>query len=93
MAAAPAGTPAQRERAFRVLTEPLASGGTLVITLCHGPSHDGRTLHETDRDELEALARRRALVKVLAEREDDQLGRGDVWWETLVFRLPDDGDG
>ncbi|MDZ7787782.1 MAG: class I SAM-dependent methyltransferase [Halofilum sp. (in: g-proteobacteria)] len=81
--------PTQRERAFRVLAELLAPGGTLVITLRHGPSHDERTLHETDRDELEALARRRALVTVLAEREDDQLGRGDVWWETLVFRLPE----
>jgi SAM-dependent methyltransferase len=85
--------PAQRERAFRVLAELLAPGGTLVITLRHGPSHDERTLHETDRDELEASARRRALITVLAEREDDQLGRGDVWWETLVFRLPDDGTG
>lgn len=28
-----------------------------------------------------------------AEREDDQLGRDDVWWETLVFRLLDDGTG
>ncbi|WP_070989885.1 methyltransferase domain-containing protein [Halofilum ochraceum] len=85
--------PAQRERAFRVLADLLAPGGTLVITLRHGPSHDERSFHETDRDELETLARRRALVTLHAEREDDQLGRDDVWWETLVFRLPDDGTG
>ncbi|MDZ7749158.1 MAG: class I SAM-dependent methyltransferase [Halofilum sp. (in: g-proteobacteria)] len=85
--------PAQRERAFRVLAELLAPGGTLVITLRHGPSHDERRFHETDSGELEAFARRRALVTVHNEREDDQLGRDDVWWETLVFRLPDDGTG
>lgn len=86
-------SPTQRERAFRILAELLAPGGTLVITLRHGSSHDERSFHETDRGELEALARSRALVTLHAEREDDQLGRSDVWWETVVFRLPDDGTG
>ena len=85
--------PTQRERAFRVLAELLAPGGTLVITLRHGPSHDERSFHEVDSAELEALARRRALVTLQVEREDDELGRTGVWWETLVFRLPDDGTG
>lgn len=85
--------PTQRERAFRVLAELLAPGGTLVITLRHGPSHDERRFHETDSAELEALARRRALVTLQAEREEDQQRREGVWWETLVFRLPDDGTG
>lgn len=83
--------PTQRERAFRILAELLAPGGTLVVTLRHGPSHDERCFHETDRGEVEGLARSRALVTLHAEREDDQLGRSDVWWETLVFQLPDDG--
>jgi hypothetical protein len=85
--------PTQRERAFRILTELLAPGGLLVVTLRHGPSPDERVFHETDRGELEALARRRALVTLQAEADDDRLGRDAVWWETLVFRLPDDGTG
>ncbi len=85
--------PTQRERAFRVLADLLGPGGTLVITLRHGPSHDERSFYEIDRGEVEALARRRALVTLHAESENDQLGRTDVWWETVVFRLPDDGTG
>ncbi|MDZ7829373.1 MAG: class I SAM-dependent methyltransferase [Halofilum sp. (in: g-proteobacteria)] len=85
--------PAQRERAFRVLAELLAPGGTLVITLRHGPSHDERTFHDTDSGELEAQARRRALVTLQVDRQDDQQEREGVWWATLVFRLPDDGTG
>ncbi|MBA1147485.1 methyltransferase domain-containing protein [Ectothiorhodospiraceae bacterium WFHF3C12] len=85
--------PAQRDRAFRILTELLAPGGLLVITLRHGPSADERVFHETSRDELEALARRRALVTLQAAGQADQLGRDEVSWETLVFRLPDDGTG
>lgn len=80
--------PTQRDRAFRILAELLAPGGTLVITLRHGPSHDERTFYEPDSSELEAFARRRALVRLQAEREDDDEGREDVWWETLVFNRP-----
>lgn len=85
--------PGQRDRAFRILTELLAPGGTLVITLRHGPGDGRRTFYETSREEVEALARQRALVTLFAGADDDRLQRQDVWWETLVFRLPDDGTG
>lgn len=85
--------PAQRERAFRILTELLAPGGLLVITLRHGPSLDERVFHEANCDELEALARRRALLTLQVARDEDRSGRDAVWWETLVFRVPDDGTG
>ncbi len=85
--------PGQRDRAFRILAEMLAPGGTLVITVRHGPSDDERTFHETDSGELEAFARKRALVTLQTERSEDRQDRENVWWETLVFRLPDDGTG
>lgn len=85
--------PAQRERAFRILTELLAPGGLLVITLRHGPSPDARVFHDIDLGELEALARKRALVTLHARRNADKLDRPDVWWETFAVRLPDDGTG
>lgn len=85
--------PGQRERAFRVLAEVLAPGGLLIITLRHGPSDRDRNFFDCDSDELEALARRRALVTVHIARDEDRLHRGDVSWESMVFRLPDDGTG
>lgn len=80
--------PTQRGRTFRILAELLVRGGTLVITLRHGPSHDERTFYEPDSTELEALARGCSLVTLQVEREEDEESREDVWWETLVFHSP-----
>ncbi|KAB7624098.1 methyltransferase domain-containing protein [Alkalilimnicola sp. S0819] len=85
--------PGQRERAFRILTELLAPGGLLVISLRHGPSDDERRFYPCERGELEAYARKRALLTAAVCDADDRLGRETVRWETLVFRLPDDGTG
>jgi len=85
--------PGQRDKAIRILAELLAPGGLLVITLRHGPSLDTRRFHETDLGELEALARKRALITVQAERDNDRFNRPEVWWETFAVRLPDDGTG
>ena len=54
--------PGERDRAFRILSELLAPGGLLVITLRHGPSPGDRRFFATSRDELERLAKARALV-------------------------------
>lgn len=87
--------PTARERAFRILTELLAPSGMLVITLRHGPGDGERAFHEVSKAELERLARQRAVMPVpLPEApKADQLNRPDVWWETVVYRLPDDGTG
>lgn len=85
--------PAQRERAFRILSELLAPGGVLVVTLRHGPGDGERSFYEVNREELEAWGRNRALVVLHSGRDADRLERKDVWWETLVFKLPDDGTG
>ncbi|WP_026143100.1 MULTISPECIES: class I SAM-dependent methyltransferase [unclassified Thioalkalivibrio] len=83
----------QRERAFRILANLLAPGGVLVITLRHGASPDERTFHPVSRDELEHFARQQALVSVSCEDVPDTQGRPGVSWETVVFRLADDGTG
>ncbi|WP_018950953.1 class I SAM-dependent methyltransferase [Thioalkalivibrio sp. AKL12] len=83
----------QRERAFRVLSTLLAPGGLLVITLRHGPSSDERVFHSVSRDELERFARQRALVSIACDSSPDCQGRQGVSWETVVFRLADDGTG
>lgn len=85
--------PVERERAFRILTELLAPGGMLVITLRHGPDNLNRNFHTVSRQELEVLARNRALLALDATTEPDAFSRPDVSWEAVVFRLPDDGTG
>jgi SAM-dependent methyltransferase len=87
--------PTSRERAFRILTELLAPSGTLVITLRHGPGDGDRQFYEVNKAELDSFARHRALMPVpLPETGGrDKLQRPDVWWETAVYRLPDDGTG
>lgn len=87
--------PSARERAFRILAELLAPSGLLVITLRHGPGDAERQFHEVSKAELEAFARQRALVPVALQTftAADQLKRADVWWETALYRLPDDGTG
>ena len=85
--------PTQRERAFRILAELLAPGGVLVISLRHGAGDAERTFYPVDRQELEQSPRKRALLTVVAAADADQLLREGVRWETLVFRLPDDGTG
>ncbi|MDX1587800.1 MAG: methyltransferase domain-containing protein [Oleiphilaceae bacterium] len=79
--------PSDREKAFRTLTELLTPGGILVVTLRHGPDDGERIFYEVDRQELEAWARSHALVGLEAGRDEDKLGRSDVWWETVVFQL------
>ena len=88
--------PNKRERAFRIISELLAPGGVLVFTLRHG--HDGpenleRGFFPVSSGELENYAKQRALAKVLDSGSEDHLARSDVRWETLVFKLPDDGTG
>ncbi|SES77596.1 HNH endonuclease [Marinobacter segnicrescens] len=87
--------PSSRERAFRILTELLAPSGTLVITLRHGPGDGERVFHEVSKAELDGFARHRAVVPVplVGSTAADQLERPEVWWETAVYRLPDDGTG
>jgi SAM-dependent methyltransferase len=85
--------PGQRERAFRILTELLKPGGTLVITLRHGSDEQEnreRGFHPVSAAELAVFAQRRAVVMKDPVRQPDQT-RAHVEWETVVFTIPDDG--
>jgi protein-L-isoaspartate O-methyltransferase len=78
-----------RERASRILAELLALGGTLVVTLRHGPSDGEHVFYDVSREELEVFAKHRALIPVALPpaRNDDELKRSEVSQETLVFWL------
>ena len=88
--------PSKRERAFRIISELLAPGGLLVFTLRHGDDEQEnieRGFHPVSSGELELFAKHRALAQVPCKGSEDHLARSHVRWETLVFKLPDDGTG
>lgn len=88
--------PAKRERAFRKLANLLAPGGLLVISLRHGSDeaeNQSRNFHPVNVQELEQLARRRALSVLSVTDRPDSQGRSHVHWQTVVFQLLDDGTG
>ena len=85
----------KRERAFRILTELLGPSGILVISLRHGSDqkeNTERNFHKVSADELLAYAQKRA-ISVSTQASHKDLTRAHVSWETLVFRMPDDGTG
>tara|TARA_R110001592_G_scaffold33742_2_gene116628 strand:- start:5718 stop:7430 length:1713 start_codon:yes stop_codon:yes gene_type:complete len=86
----------KRERAFRILSELLAPGGILVITLRQGndeKENESRNFHSVSIEELEHYAKGRALLIQSVSRQPDIKGRGHVDWETVVLTMPDDGTG
>jgi SAM-dependent methyltransferase len=86
--------PADRERAFRILTDMLAPGGLLVITLRHSSVEEPeRQFYPVNAEELNQFANRRAIALLQQTHEQDALNRAGVSWDTLVYKMPDDGTG
>ena len=87
--------PKARARAFRILIEMLAPGGLLVITLRLGAvvPDEGRGFYPVSADELNNFANDRAVALVNRSSQHDVLGREQITWETVVYKVPDDGTG
>lgn len=83
----------QRQRAFRKLSNLLKPNGKLVITLRHGDSPDERVMYPVDKNELAQFANQYGLSQILECTDSDKLKRSDVYWETVVYSMPDDGSG
>ncbi|MEI6896591.1 MAG: class I SAM-dependent methyltransferase [Psychromonas sp.] len=84
----------QRARALRKLANLLKPGGTLVISLRHGPCNDKRKFFDVCSEQLILLAKQFGLSPLLVtDKNDDVIGRNDVKWQTVVLQLPDDGSG
>jgi SAM-dependent methyltransferase len=82
-----------RERSFRKLSNLLAPNGRLIISLRHGEFDDQRQGYPVSVEELEQLAKNSALQVRHIDESKDQLNRSEVWWQTVVMTLPDDGSG
>ena len=89
--------PNERTRSIRKLANLLKPGGKLVISLRHGQTEDdykNRKMFDVCADELKQLATDVGLfIKLETPKENDELGRNHIHWQTVVLQLPDDGTG
>lgn len=84
--------PSERERAFRKLAQLLKPKGLLIFTLRQGPP-PAQPMFAVSSEELVRFSHRFALESVRCSRSEDRWQRDGVFWETLIFRLADDGTG
>lgn len=83
-----------RERVFRKLANLLKPEGQLVITLRLGPPDPARSMHAVSAEELRRLGLGQSLSLELDDGgRPDLLGREEIRWQSLVFKLADDGTG
>lgn len=85
--------PSERQRAFRKLLGLLRPGGTLAMTLRHGPSEPDRQMHPVTAEEINRLAKSHGAMVVHEKAAQDGQDRADVTWTQMALRLPDDGTG
>ncbi|MFB7761594.1 class I SAM-dependent methyltransferase [Streptomyces xiamenensis] len=76
----------QRDTAMVRLGELVTPGGSLVMTLRHGPVSPGRRMFDVPAQETIELARARGLAVVHRSHHGDRMGRPDISWDALVFR-------
>ena len=81
--------PMERECAMDRLLGLLRPGGVLALSLRHGPSEDGRSMHPVSLPEVQRLASERDACVVRTTRLADQQRREGVSWTGVVLRLRD----
>ena len=81
--------PSERKRAFRNITNLLAPGGRLVMSLRFGGFSDERIAYPVSVDEIVALAGQFGLTLCfVSDKIADAGGRAKIEWQTLVLELP-----
>lgn len=83
--------PDQHERAMRIVSDLLAPGGILVISLRIGEDKEQR-FHPVTAQQVQMLAQGRALAPKVITRQPD-VTRPGIEWDCMAFVLPDDGSG
>ena len=83
--------PDQHERAMRIISDLLAPGGILVISLRIGEDKEQR-FHPVTAQQVQILAQGRALAPKVIIRQPD-VTRTGIEWDCMAFVLPDDGSG
>jgi fibrillarin-like rRNA methylase len=79
-------SPEQRKISMQNMASLLNAGGRLVITLRHGSFTDERTAFPVSTEEVCQLAESNNLSVLLkTPLTNDQLGRNEVVWQTVVL--------
>ncbi|NVK56820.1 MAG: class I SAM-dependent methyltransferase [Alteromonadaceae bacterium] len=87
--------PSNRERCIRKLSALLKTNGKIVISLRHGACTDERTMSPVSADEIANFADKFGLsFKLVSEQNNaDELGRKNVYWQTVTLTSPNDSFG
>ncbi|GAA1548032.1 hypothetical protein GCM10009730_66450 [Streptomyces albidochromogenes] len=79
--------PGERERSMERMAALLAPAGLLVISLRRGDPPTDRVMFDVLAEEVVCDGERAGLRLVrLVEAGTDQLGRAEVWWQTVALR-------
>ncbi len=75
---------------LRTICDLVQPGGGIFITLRHGPAPVDRPMYAVSADEVRAMASDFLFhFDHIAGAGEDRLGRRDVWWDSVLLRMPD----
>ncbi|MEU8794549.1 class I SAM-dependent methyltransferase [Streptomyces sp. NPDC048643] len=82
--------PTEREQAMERLAGLLSASGLLVVSLRRGDPPTDRVMFDVPAEEILREAAQAGLRAVrVVEEGTDQLGRAEVWWQTVVLHKED----
>jgi 2-polyprenyl-3-methyl-5-hydroxy-6-metoxy-1,4-benzoquinol methylase len=75
-----------RERAMAAVASLVRSGGTMTLSLRHGPIPPGRRMFDVSAAETSALAAQHGLVTIQTSVHKSMMRADGVHWDVLAFR-------
>lgn len=81
--------PSRRAQALENLMRVAAPGATLLLSLRHGAAPADRPMFETSVEEMQHLAALNLSRCDVVPTNADQLGRSNVWWDTVYLKVPE----
>lgn len=78
----------ERDLAMPRIASILSPGGSVIMSLRHGPLPEGRRIFDVSARETLALGRRHGLEGVFCRCGRDALGRSEISWTHLCFKRP-----
>ena len=79
-----------RARMFQTLQDVANPGAVMFITLRHGPAPADRPMFAVTADELRDMCESNLMhFEHIIDGKADQLGRGDVWWDSACLKMPE----
>ncbi len=81
--------PNKRHAALERISQLLAPGGRIYLTLRLGGADPDRVIYSVTADELSALAPQTGLTYRPLDDEPDLLGRPNVRWKSVVLSKPE----